>query len=100
MSTPEERIKALDAKIDALRAKRYRLKKRAADRRAKHQSVGNLETELKGLTMQQLRAELGLERRRFTRAKLQRRQGRGARNARARAEVIAGEIGQRQMEHA
>lgn len=96
MPTPEERIAALDAKIDALRMKRLRLKKKGDELRAKHHSTAELETRLRGLTLQQLRAELSMERRRFTRASLKERVGKAATGARARAAVISKKIEQRQ----
>jgi hypothetical protein len=98
--SPEERIAALDAKIEALRMKRHRLKKKAAERRAKHQSTAEQEMRLKGLTLQQLRAELSMERRRFTRSKVKERVGKAASASRTRAVVIAEAIEQRQQEHA
>jgi hypothetical protein len=100
VTSPEERIAALDAKIDALREKRRRLKKKAEERRAKHQSTAEQEMRLRGLTLQQLRAELSMERRRFTRTKLRQRVGRAADRSRERAAVIAVAIEQRQTEHA
>lgn len=94
----EARIAALDAKIDALRAERVRLKKKAEERRAKHQSTAELEHNLRGLTMQQLRAELSVTRRRYFRHGYSKRTSPTAVKCRERAEVIASTIEQRQQE--
>lgn len=96
----DARIAALDAKIDSLRFKRLRLKKKHEEMRAKHHSTAELESRLRGLTLQQLRAELARERRRFTQASLKERVGKAASGARVRAGIIADKIEQKQSEHA
>lgn len=101
MKSFEAKIAALDAKIDAIRAKRLRLQKKMEEHRARHQSTADLEVRLRGATLQQLRAELTVERRRFKRYGKRERVGSAAVKSRQRAQVIAKKIEERQTnEHA
>lgn len=96
MKSFEAKIAALNAKIGALRDKRLRLQKKMEEHRARHQSTADLEVRLRAMTLQQLRAELTVERRRFKKYGKCERDGKVAAKSRARAQMIAGKIEERQ----